>query len=59
VANLVQSTLLNLNSTGVAVATDGASFTPQTAGDDVTVISNSADTGGCTGVRFVISYALD
>jgi hypothetical protein len=59
VANLVQSTLLDLTTTGVAVAADGASFSAQTAGDDVTIISDAATTAGCTGVRFVLSYALD
>jgi len=59
VANLVQSTLLDMTATGVAVVADGASFTAQTAGDDVTVKSDAATTGGCTGVRVVLSYALD
>lgn len=59
VANLVQSTLLDMTATGVAVAADGASFSAQTAGDDVTIISDAATTAGCTGVRFVLSYALD
>jgi hypothetical protein len=59
VANLVQNTLLELTTTGVAVVADGASFTTQTAGDDVTAISDAATTAGCTGVKVVLSYTLE
>jgi hypothetical protein len=59
VANLVQSTPLRMTSTGVAVAADGASFSAQTAGNDVTILSDAATTAGCTGVRFILSYVLD
>lgn len=58
VANLVQSTLLDMTTTGTTLVADGASFTAGTAGDDVTVISDAATTGTCTGVRVVLSYVL-
>jgi len=59
VANLVRSTMLEKTTTGVALLADGASFTAQAAGADLSVKSDTADTAGCTGVRFVITYALD
>jgi hypothetical protein len=59
VANLVRSTLLDMTATGVTLPADGAAFTAGAAGDDLTVISDAATTAGCTGVRFVITYALD
>lgn len=59
VANLVQSTLLELTTTGAAVAADGASFNVQTAGADVTIEPNSASLAGCTGVQVNLTYALD
>ena len=58
-ANLTQSTQLRTNTAGVTTLADGASFTAQTAGDDVTVIKAGADATTCTGVRFVLSYALE
>ena len=57
--NLAQSTQLRTNSTGVTTLADGASYTAQTAGDDVTVNKTGADVTTCTGVRFVLSYALE
>lgn len=56
-ANLVRNTLLQMTTSGVTLPADGASFTAGTAGDDVTVISNSNDTAACT-VRFVLDYVL-
>jgi len=58
-ANLVRNTLLDMTSTGVAVPVDGAAFAAQAAGADLSILDETADTAGCTGVRFVITYALD
>ena len=59
VASLVDSTVVPVSDSGVTVLADGASFTAQSAGTDITV----NDTGGgalagCTSIRFIISYLL-
>lgn len=58
-ANLTQSNILSIGSTGVTALADGASFSAGAAGDDVTVIKNGSDVATCTGVRFILSYALE
>ena len=57
-ANLVQNTPLVLDSTGVTLIADGASFTAQTAGQDIKVGQTGADVATCTGIRFILSYVL-
>jgi hypothetical protein len=58
-ANLTRSTILGMTSTGVALLADGASFAAQTAGTDIVASDAGGTTGGCTGVIFNVSYALD
>lgn len=57
-ANLTQSTLLDMTDTGVTTLADGASFTAQTAGQDITVGKTGGAADTATGVRFILSYIL-
>jgi len=58
-ANLTQSNLLDLKTTGTTLLADGASFTSQPVGVDITVIKNGSDTTTCTGIIFDIDYVLE
>jgi hypothetical protein len=58
-ANLTQSNTMSIGSTGVTVLADGASFAAQTADQDITVGKTGADVTTCTGVKLVLSYALE
>lgn len=58
-AQLAQSALIDMKTAGVTLLDDGASFAAQPDGVDVMVIQQGGgDTAGCTGVRFILSYAL-
>lgn len=58
-AQLAQSALIDMKTTGVTLLDDGASFTAQPDGVDVTVIQQGGgDTAGCTSVRFILTYVL-
>ena len=57
-ATLAQSVVVQMDTAGVTVLTDGASFTAQTAGTDISVTKTGGDATTATGVRFIISYML-
>jgi len=57
--NLTENTLLKFGDTGVTLLAAGASFSAQTADVDLQVTRTVADAETATGVRFIITYALD
>lgn len=57
-SNLTENTLLDMTDTGVTVLDAGASFTPETDGQDITVGKTGGSADTATGVRFIISYML-
>jgi hypothetical protein len=58
VSELVRSLVIKDGATGGVVLADGASYTAQTAGQDITIADVTGTTGGCTSVIFNISYTL-
>ena len=57
-ASLVRSTVLEDGETGATVIADGASYSAQTAGQDITIADVTGTTAGCTSVIFNITYTL-
>jgi len=58
-ANLTQSLPLRIGDGGVTILADGASFTAQTADNDLIVTKTGGSAATATGVRFILEYALD
>ncbi len=57
-ANLTQSTVLRAGAIGAAVLADGASFTAQPAATNITIGKTGSSVTTCTGVRVILTYAL-
>ncbi|MEN6370928.1 MAG: hypothetical protein ABFD64_02860 [Armatimonadota bacterium] len=58
-ANLAQSAVLGIQSTGATVLADGSSFTARTAGNDITIGKTGGSMATATGVDVIITYALE
>jgi len=58
-AQLTQSATLTIDSTGVVVTADGASFTACDAATAITVGKTGGDADTATGVDFIITYVLE
>lgn len=58
-AQLTQSTPLVIGGTGVTILADGASFMPQPIGQIITISKTGSSVTTCTGVKFILTYALE
>jgi hypothetical protein len=58
VGALTRSTVVQMDTVGVTVLADAASFAAQTAGTDITAANTGVALDGATSIRFIISYLL-